>query len=320
MKKATMPTYFILIGILLIFYGFREDVRNFIIKEVYIEKEVSFEYKNEYYLNYNFEYVENVDELKIQTKEDLLDLYFTIINSGVNTFEFQCPDTYASCINDVKSIANDQNSLSNINGFVHPFNSFDTIETEFDSLGRVKLKIIKTYTDLEITELNKKVDEIINEQVKDVTDKKEIIKILHDYIITNVKYDKERTDNNIIRYASNTAYGVLFEGYGICSGYADAMALFLNHYEIPNYKVASENHVWNAVYLDGNWYHLDLTWDDPILSNGEEILDHAYFLVTTEQLKELDTTQHNFDSTIFTELALKETKLVSFFSQKKNIV
>lgn len=303
MKKATMPTYFILIGILLIFYGFREDVRNFIIKEVYIEKEVSFEYKNEYYLNYNFEYVENVDELKIQTKEDLLDLYFTIINSGVNTFEFQCPDTYASCINDVKSIANDQNSLSNINGFVHPFNSFDTIETEFDSLGRVKLKIIKTYTDLEITELNKKVDEIINEQVKDVTDKKEIIKILHDYIITNVKYDKERTDNNIIRYASNTAYGVLFEGYGICSGYADAMALFLNHYEIPNYKVASENHVWNAVYLDGNWYHLDLTWDDPILSNGEEILDHAYFLVTTEQLKELDTTQHNFDSTIFTELA-----------------
>ena len=254
MKKATMPTYFILIGILLIFYGFREDVRNFIIKEVYIEKEVSFEYKNEYYLNYNFEYVENVDELKIQTKEDLLDLYFTIINSGVNTFEFQCPDTYASCINDVKSIANDQNSLSNINGFVHPFNSFDTIETEFDSLGRVKLKIIKTYTDLEITELNKKVDEIINEQVKNVTDKKEIIKILHDYIITN-------------------------------------------------YKVASENHVWNAVYLDGNWYHLDLTWDDPILSNGEEILDHAYFLITTEQLKELDTTQHNFDSTIFTELA-----------------
>ena len=304
MRKTTLPTYLILIGILLIFYGFRENIRNFMIKEVFPKEEVSFEYKNEYYLNYNFEYVENVDELNIKNKDDLLDLYFTIINSGTATFEFQCPDSYPACISDIKSIANDQNSLSNINGFVHPFNSFDTIETEFDSLGRVKLKIIKTYTDLEITELNKKVDEIINDQIKDTTtDKKEIIKILHDYIITNVKYDKERTDNNIIRYASNTAYGVLFEGYGICSGYADAMALFLNYYDIPNYKIASENHVWNAVYLDGEWYHLDLTWDDPILNTGEEILDHAYFLITTEELKTLDTTQHNFDETIFKELA-----------------
>ena len=37
---------------------------------------------------------------------------------------------------------------------------------------------------------------------------------------------------NIIKYESNTAYGVLFEGYGICSGYADVMGIFLNRYNI----------------------------------------------------------------------------------------
>lgn len=301
MKK--IATLIILIGILLIVYGYKEPITNFLIREVIHKTEVNFEYKNEYYLNYKFDYVENVNELKLKNKADLIDLYYTIINSGTGTFEFYCPEEYTNCIKDVIDIANDQDDLSNINGFVHPFNSFDTIETSYDSLGRVKLKIVKTYTDLEIKEINTKIEEIIKEEVKDETDQEKIIKILHDYIINNVKYDKERTDNNIIRYASNTAYGVLFEGYGICSGYADAMALFLNYYNIPNYKVISENHVWNAVYLDGKWYHLDLTWDDPILNTGEEMLDHTYFLITTEQLKTLDTTQHKFDEKIFTEVA-----------------
>jgi regulator of replication initiation timing len=247
-----------------------------------------------------------IQNLKLHNKDDLIDLYYTVINSGKGNFAFQCPEEYTNCIKDVIEIADDQNSLSNINGFVHPFNSFDTIETSYDSLGRVNLKIIKTYTDLEIKQINEKVEKIVKEEVKNETDHEKIIKILHDYIINNVKYDKERTDNNIIRYASNTAYGVLFEGYGICSGYSDTMALFLNYYNIPNYKVISENHVWNAVYINNNWYHLDLTWDDPILNTGDEILDHSYFLITTKKLKELDTTQHTFDETIFTELRPKE--------------
>jgi hypothetical protein len=81
------------------------------------------------------------------------------------------------------------------------------------------------------------------------------------------------------------------------------MALFLNYFGIPNFKVTSENHVWNAVYVDGKWYHLDLTWDDPILSNGKNIIDDSYFLITTKQLKKLNDSQHNFDENIYIELA-----------------
>lgn len=135
--------------------------------------------------------------------------------------------------------------------------------------------------------------------------KKNIIKIIHDYIIKNTKYDKERSDHNIIKYQSNTAMGVFFEGYGICSGYADAMAIFLNYYDIPNFKVASENHVWNAVFIEGKWLHLDLTWDDPIVSTGEDIIDDSYFLITTEQLKKLEDSQHHFDENVYQELVTK---------------
>ncbi|MBO5375816.1 MAG: hypothetical protein J6A52_03090 [Bacilli bacterium] len=301
MKKLT--TLVFLVGVLLATYTYRDEIIGFLVAKVIDNSEVSLEYKNSYYLNYNFEFVKNVDEFDIKDKDDLLDLYYTIINSGVSNFEFYCPKEYTNCMQDVIDVANNQDDLSNINGFVHPFNSFDTVETSYDSFGRVRLSIIKTYTDLEIVEINEKIKQIVDDKLKNKSDKREIIKIIHDYIINSTKYDKDRTDHNIITYASNTAYGVLFEGYGICSGYADAMALFLNYYNIPNYKVASENHVWNAVYLDGKWYHLDLTWDDPILSSGEEVLDDTYFLITTEKLKEINDSQHRFDDTIFRELA-----------------
>ena len=300
MKKLT--TLVFLVGVLLATYTYRDEIIGFLVAKVIDNSEVSLEYKNSYYLNYNFEFVKNVDEFDIKDKDDLLD-YYTIINSGVSNFEFYCPREYTNCMQDVIDVANNQDDLSNINGFVHPFNSFDTVETSYDSFGRVRLSIIKTYTDLEIVEINEKIKQIVDDKLKNKSDKREIIKIVHDYIINSTKYDKDRTDHNIITYASNTAYGVLFEGYGICSGYADAMALFLNYYNIPNYKVASENHVWNAVYLDGKWYHLDLTWDDPILSSGEEVLDDTYFLITTEKLKEINDSQHRFDDTIFRELA-----------------
>ena len=259
MKK--LGKAFILIAILLIIYGNRNAILTIIVKTVSKQETITLDYKNEYYLSYNYKYVKNLSDVNnIQNKNDLLNLYYTVINSGNSDFTFYCPSSYKSCVSDVKALANDQKELSNINGFV---------QTE----------------------------------VKDETDEREIIKIIHDYIINNSKYDKLRADNNVIKYSSNTAYGVLFEGYGICSGYADAMALFLDYYKIPNYKIASENHVWNAVFLDGKWYHLDLTWDDPMLESGEDVIIYDYFLITTEKLKELDNLQHNFDTKIYPEMA-----------------
>ena len=76
------------------------------------------------------------------------------------------------------------------------------------------------------------------------------------------------------------------------------MLIVLN---IPNYKISSENHIWNLVNVDNNWYHLDLTWDDPVTSNGTDVLEYDYFLITTTELEELESDQHNFDIKIYKE-------------------
>ena len=300
--KNFLFTLFLVCGAVVICLN-KDTIVKTIVNQVISFNETSLEYKNSYYLKYNFKFVSPVDEINIKNKEDLINLYYTIINNGYDSFEFVCPQKYKNCVSDVTLLANNPKELSSINGFVHPYNSFDVIETRYDTLKRVKLKIVKTYDNQTISLINDKVEEIIKTQVTDEKDPKKVIKIIHDYIINNTKYDKERTDKNIIKYQSNIAYGVLYEGYGICSGYADAMAIFLNYYDIPNFKVTSENHVWNAVYIDGKWLHLDLTWDDPILSNGENILDDTYFLITTKDLKKINDAQHHFDETIYSELA-----------------
>jgi len=305
-KRKVVGKFFIKLSLLLILIGSRNFIQEFIVQNFVLDKNIVLENKNKYYLNYNYSYIKNLEEFKLTNKADLLDLYYTIINSGVDEFNFYCPKEYTGCIEDVKALADDQDTLSDINGFVHPFNSFDTLETTYDTFDRVNVKIIKTYTDKDIDDINKKVDEIIKDVVKSEKDPKKIIQLIHDYIIEKTKYDKERADKDIINYDSNTAYGVLFQGYGVCNGYADIMSIFLNRYNIPNYKISSTNHIWNAVKLDNTWYHLDLTWDDPITKDGKEVVLHDYFLISTAKLKTLDKTQHSFNTDIYPEL--KEQK------------
>ena len=129
---------------------------------------------------------------------------------------------------------------------------------------------------------------------------KQLDKIIHDFIIDNAEYDKLKYNNkNDATYKSNTAYGVLIQGYGTCNGYADAMAIFLDKLNIINYKISNDEHIWNLVYLDGKWYHLDLTWDDPI--SDININRDTYFLITTKTLEELNDGTHNFDKKIYSE-------------------
>lgn len=258
---------------------------------------------NKYTKYTNFQYFKTTNDFYIKNYEHLKQIFFTFINSGMDYIDIKCDNSYKDCLQDVPKLAKDKIEISYINAFVSPYNSFERIETLYDSLGRVRLINHKAYTDEEISILDKKVKSIVNQVISNkITDKKEIILKLHDYIVDNTKYDKNLADLGIENYKSDIAYGPLIEGYALCSGYADAMALFLDYYNIPNFKVVNEKHVWNAIKLKDTWYHLDLTWDDPIINEGIGIISHDYFLITDQELKAKDKGEHHYDSTIFKEL------------------
>lgn len=302
-----MKKYIVLLFLVILFgftFAFRKPLynlyRTYFVKE---EKEVTLTASNDYTRDYDFNYVKRTDDFTPSNYQDLLNIYYTVLNSGEEEFSFYCTDEYSECINDVDSLANNQKVLSTINNFVHPFNSFRHLETSYDDYGKVTLKIEHIYSNNDIKLIEAKVEEIEKEIWSSSMSNEDKIKEAHNYIINNSKYDKDRSDNNIVKYKSDTAYGSLLEGYSLCGGYTDAMELFLEDMGIKSYKISSENHVWNAVNLNNAWYHLDLTWDDPITTDGSDILEYNFFLITTSELSELEGEQHNYDKNVYSELA-----------------
>lgn len=294
------------LGFALITFGlcmmYNEEIVNFLVDTFSIlNKETSTLKNNIYASSREYQYVSLTNDFEPDSKQDIINIYYTILNSGMTDFTFYCSNEYKECINDINYVSNNQLLLSSINNFVPVYNSFENIETEFDSLGKVDIHITYNYNINQIHKINAKVDEIFTEVIKDDMSLEDKIKAIHDYIINNTKYDTNRSDNKVVSYQSDNAYGALIENYAICGGYADSMKLFLDKLDIPNYKVSSENHIWNLVYLNENWYHLDLTWDDPVTSTGEDVLEYDYFLITTDELRELESDQHGFDENIYKE-------------------
>lgn len=302
-----MKKYIILIFLIILFgftFAFRKPLynlyRTYFINE---DKDVTLTASNDYTRDYDFNYVQLTDDFSPNNYQDLLNIYYTVLNSGETEFSFYCPDEYTNCLTDVNSLANNQTVLSTINNFVHPFNSFRHLETSYDDYGKVTLKIDHIYSNSDIKLIEAKVKKIEEEIWQDTMTNEDKIKEAHNYIINNSKYDSDRSDNNIVKYKSDTAYGTLLEGYSLCGGYTDAMELFLEDMNIKSYKISSENHVWNAVNLNNAWYHLDLTWDDPITTDGSDILEYNFFLITTSELDALEAEQHNYDKNVYKELA-----------------
>lgn len=129
--------------------------------------------------------------------------------------------------------------------------------------------------------LYEKVNEIIPKIISaNMTDYEKELAI-HDYIVTNCEYGYVDYSND---YAYR-AYGVLVQGKAVCNGYAEAMALLLNcvgvENEIMTGWASGELHAWNRVKLDGKWYQVDSTWDDPIPDRGS-FAGHQFFNVTDE--------------------------------------
>ncbi len=301
-RLVTLGITLILVGVLFLY---KDDIVNSLhYISIKLGDDVTLT-KNEYYRDYDFMFVQNTDNFSPKNIKDIYNIYYSVINSGSDNFSFYCPSEYKTCLDDVKDLAYNQELLSHINNFVHPFNSFKNIETKYNAYGKVSINITHAYTKEQIKLINDKVNQLESELMTNRNlSMVEKIKIYHDYIINNSKYDIDRSEHNIVNYSSDLAYGPLFEGYAICGGYTDLMALFLEKLNIKNYKVSSSNHVWNVVYLNGNWLNLDLTWDDPITDSGVDLIEYNFFLIYPSQLLKLEKNQHNYDANIYQELKI----------------
>ena len=313
MKKLILPLCSIAIIIVTIIYlgPITDKLVNVIDKDPILVLKPS----DSFTKNTDYLFVQRSNDFIPYSYQDLLNIYYTVIDNGWKEFTFYCPEEYKNCVNDATKISGDELILTHLNNYVHPFNSFTNIKSSINDNGEITLKVFYLYSEERINEITEKVDEILNSlNVNDLEDYDKI-KTVHDYIINNVKYDVDRNELNDSKYESYNAYGPLFQGYATCNGYTDLMAIFLTKMGFDNYKIATTKdeisysntgHIWNAVKVNDEWLHLDLTWDDPVSDDKKDYLFHTYFLVSTEAMMEADKgetviEEHNFNRLYYLE-------------------
>lgn len=305
MKKLLV--FLVVLCICGIVYVNRDSVINFILSNFIDDGEVVFGDSNDYYKNYDYGFVQNTDNLYPSSRQDILNIIYSTLNRGLNTVTFYCDDSYTECINDVNDIAEDGLYLSTINNLVHPFNSYKNIHFTINNYGKVVLDINKVYSEADALLVNDRIDKIINSLINENMSDYDKILAFHDYIVNNTSYDSSVSIENQMDIVtnSNNAIGLLFNGKAICSGYSDAMAIFLSKLGYNNYKISSDLHIWNLVYINGEWKHIDATWDDPVTTNGENVLLHDFFLIDTNTLfsneSNYEMNNHEFNKNLYLE-------------------
>ncbi len=129
---------------------------------------------------------------------------------------------------------------------------------------------------------------------------------IHDFIVDTTDYDIlaiGATEDTVTSPDNDNPYGTLVHKQSICSGYTSTFQLMMDMLEIECITVngtahrGTEEHAWNMVNLDGEWYFVDATWNDPTAagqSTGR--VWHDYFNVTSEHMKDTD---HQWDEALY---------------------
>ena len=143
--------------------------------------------------------------------------------------------------------------------------------------------------------VEREVKRILEAQInKKMSDYKKI-KIIHDYMVTHIEYDTSTQQN--------TPYYALIEKRSACQGYAALFYKMMTEAGVPcrviTGKALDGLHAWNIVELNGKWYNIDVTWDDPIGASGVNLKQqYKYFLKADSDFRD-HVRDEEFNSSTF---------------------
>lgn len=104
---------------------------------------------------------------------------------------------------------------------------------------------------------------------------------VHDALLDAVEYDLQAPLNQ-------SAYSALVGGASVCAGYSRAFQYLMMALDIPCYYCAGDaggSHAWNIIGLDEGYYHVDLSWDDPV-DNPDGSYYYSYYNLTDAEMQE----------------------------------
>jgi hypothetical protein len=145
-----------------------------------------------------------------------------------------------------------------------------------------------TFTVSDQIVLDELISNVLEQYVREDMSDYEKVMAIHDYLVVNTVYT-ESEDKDYLA----TVLSVLKDGRGQCQGYSEAFAALMIISGVETRIVSGKAfdsqmrfvpHAWNQVKIGGIWYHVDVTWDDPIPDTGGVVL-HNYLCRSDEFFK-----------------------------------
>lgn len=142
----------------------------------------------------------------------------------------------------------------------------------------LEINVVQSEINNMLSQLETKKNEILSNATGSNYQK---IQYVHNWLIDNLEYDTTYARDN-----TRNIYGALIENEVVCEGYAKSFKYLLDSLEIPcillsgeaiNSEGKRENHMWNYVQINGIWYSVDVTWDDPILLNTDTLPESSRY-------------------------------------------
>lgn len=117
---------------------------------------------------------------------------------------------------------------------------------------------------------------------------------IHDYLVLNIAYDDSE------QYGS--AYDALTINKAVCHGYTLLAYKLFEKVGIKSLIIDSPDmkHTWNLVFIDSSWYHLDITWDDPI-PDVEGRIRYDYYNLSDREIMYLKNKKHYWNRRLYPE-------------------
>lgn len=162
-------------------------------------------------------------------------------------------------------------------------------------------ELTKSYSNVTEDDINT-INSILNSIIKPGMTETEKIRTVHNWIVCNTTYNDNYYDRgDSFNHVSN----LLNNKTGVCQGYSVTFYIFMKQMGIPCTLVMGKtdkvSHAWNAVKLDGNWYYIDVTWDDPVVNGtsnypGGDNISYEYLLCTYNHIS-ITHTEDNYIGT-----------------------
>ncbi len=146
----------------------------------------------------------------------------------------------------------------------------------------IKVNYGRTANETGQTEFEARAETVLEESRAQESDYDKL-KYVHDWIVDNTVYTKSGA------VYESEADGPIVYGQALCEGYSKAFMYFAQSLGFQCICAIGsghlEDHMWNMVKIGSSWYNVDVTWDDPVNSDGTQELRHDYFLINDAQFR-----------------------------------